>query len=99
VQRVFREAVSGVPDPRALSLLDELAGGADAAAWRASGVTQPSLPFHPLQLHKGDVRLSFFSMVVTVGAPTDVTAQELRVEALFPGDDVTERFARERLAE
>jgi hypothetical protein len=56
------------------------------------------LPFHPVQFQKGPLRLTFFSMVVTVGAPLDVTAQELRIEAFFPADDATERFAREHLA-
>ena len=28
--------------------------------------------------------LRFFSVVSTIGAPIDVTAQELRVEAFFP---------------
>jgi hypothetical protein len=36
-------------------------------------------------------------MVTTVGAPLDITAQELRIEAFFPADDATERFARDRL--
>jgi hypothetical protein len=36
-------------------------------------------------------------MVTTVGAPLDITAQELRIEAFFPSDDETERFARQEL--
>jgi hypothetical protein len=28
-------------------------------------------------------------VISTIGAPTDVTAQELRVEAFFPADDQT----------
>jgi hypothetical protein len=36
-------------------------------------------------------------MVTTVGAPFDITAQELRIEAFFPADAATERFAREHL--
>jgi hypothetical protein len=56
------------------------------------------LPFHPVQFRKGTLNLSFFSMVTTVGAPFDITAQELRIEAFFPSDDVTEQFARNHLA-
>jgi len=33
--------------------------------------------------------LRFFSVVSTIGAPIDVTAQELRVEAFFAADDET----------
>ena len=37
----------------------------------------------------GGATWSFFSVVSTIGTPTDVTAQELRVEAFFPADDAT----------
>jgi transcriptional regulator with XRE-family HTH domain len=95
VQRVFREAVAGVPDSQVLSLLEEL------RAYPGSPAPSPQvadLPFHPVEFRKGALSLSFFSMVTTVGAPTDITAQELRIEAFFPADDTTERFTREHLA-
>ena len=97
VQRVFHEAVGGVPDPRVLSLLEDL------RAYPGSPAPGPEtrardLPFHPVQFRKGTLSLSFFSMVTTVGAPFDITAQELRIEAFFPSDDETERFARDHLA-
>jgi hypothetical protein len=97
VQRVFREAVAGVPDPRVLSLLEDL------RAYPGSPAPEPEtragdFPFHPVQFRKGALSLSFFSMVTTVGAPFDITAQELRIEAFFPSDDETERFARNHLA-
>lgn len=97
VQRVFREAVAGIPDPRVLSLLEDLRAypGSPAPGPQA---TTGDLPFHPVQFQKGVLSLSFFSMVTTVGAPLDITAQELRIEAFFPSDDETERFAREHLA-
>jgi len=96
VQRVFREAVGGVPDPRVLSMLDEL------RTYPGSPVPEPrtaggELPFHPVEFRKDALRLSFFSMVTTVGAPLDITAQELRIEVFFPADDETERFARDHL--
>jgi len=92
-QRVFREAVAGVPDQRALELLSELSG---AEAQRGLG-TGNRLPFHPVVFQKDSLRLSFFSMVTTVGSPLDVTAQELRIEAFFPTDAATEAFAQEHL--
>ena len=42
-----------------------------------------------LRFAVGDVELSFFSVVSTIGTPIDVTAQELRVEAFFPADGAT----------
>jgi transcriptional regulator with XRE-family HTH domain len=95
VQRVFREAVAGVPDPRVVRLLEELR--AYPGAPPPSPEADRALPFHPVEFRKGDLALSFFSMVTTVGAPLDITAQELRIESFFPADDHTERFAREHL--
>ena len=46
---------------------------------------------------KDALTLSFFSLVTTVGAPLDITAQELRIEAFFPADNQTEQFARNHL--
>jgi len=96
LQRVFREAVAGVPDPRVLSLLEELRAYPGSPAPDAA--TPPAaLPFHPVEFRKGALSLSFFSMVTTVGAPLDITAQELRIESFFPSDDATEQFARDHL--
>ena len=92
-QRVFREAVAGVPDQRTLELLAELSG---SEAPRGVGAGS-RLPFHPVVFRKDGLRLSFFSMVTTVGSPLDVTAQELRIEAFFPTDAATEAFAQEHL--
>ena len=97
VQRVFLEAVAGVPDERTLSLLGELRVRSPESYDAGLAVESP-LPFHPVVFRKAELRLSFFSMVTTVGAPLDITAQELRIEAFFPADVVTEEFARRELA-
>jgi transcriptional regulator with XRE-family HTH domain len=94
-QRVFREAVAGVPDQRTLALLAELQGGSFAPRGLGSG---NRLPFHPVIFRKDELRLAFFSMITSVGSPLDVTAQELRIEAFFPADPATEAFATEQLA-
>ena len=94
VQRVFREAVAGIPDRQVLALLEELrAYPGSPAPHTSSG----ELPFHPVQFRKDALTLSFFSLVTTVGAPLDITAQELRIEAFFPADNQTEQFARNHL--
>jgi len=95
VRRVYQEAVAGVPDPRVLTLLEELRGFPGSPEPDLGG---GELPFHPVEFRKEGLRLRFFSMVTTVGAPRDVTAQELRIEGFFPVDEATERFAREKLA-
>ena len=63
VQRVFREAVAGVPDRRVLALLEELRAYPGSPTPRT---ITGELPFH-------------------------------RIEAFFPADDQTERFARDHL--
>jgi transcriptional regulator with XRE-family HTH domain len=96
IQRVFREAVAGVPDPQVLALLDELRAVPDAPH-PSPDTLGVDLPVHPVIFRTDGLLLSFFSMVMSVGAPFDIVAQELRVEAFFPADDDTARFAREHL--
>jgi hypothetical protein len=48
------------------------------------------MPVIPISFVKDDEVLSYFSMVTTVGTPQTVGAQELRIECMFPVDDVTE---------
>jgi hypothetical protein len=36
------------------------------------------------------VRVSYFSLVTTIGTPQDVTLQEIRVESFFPADEASE---------
>lgn len=82
--RVARETPGGVADAR----LRELAGGlVPSAADGSAGV----LPMIPLTLEKDGVALEYFSMVSTVGTPTTISAQELRLECMFPVDEAAER--------
>lgn len=81
-----------VPDEATLALLQELEAN-PMSTGPSPWVGRP-LPFHPVVFSKGDLQLSFFSMITTVGAPIDVTAQELRIEAFFPADAETDFFAR-----
>jgi hypothetical protein len=96
VQRVFREAVGGIPDERTMALLHELQAYPPAAPTEALTMGR-ALPFHPVNFKKGALELSFFSMIISVGAPLDITAQELRIEAFFPANAVTEAFAQHNL--
>ncbi|MET0836828.1 MAG: hypothetical protein ABWY97_08610 [Thermoleophilaceae bacterium] len=43
----------------------------------------------PVVFSKDGLRLSYFSMVTTVGTPQDITLQEIRVESFFPVDERT----------
>ena len=85
-----REAVGRVIDERTRELLDALMaclGPATAGVVAAAD----DLPMIPLSFEKDGIVLSYFSMVSTVGTPTTVMAQELRLECMFPADKDTER--------
>jgi transcriptional regulator with XRE-family HTH domain len=88
--RVHREALGHVIDERTKALLAELSQypGVEAK-WRAPS-PDDAMPMIPLTLVKDGVTLNYFSMVTTVGTPQTVTAQELRLECMFPADDKTE---------
>jgi transcriptional regulator with XRE-family HTH domain len=85
------------PDPAVRALYHELVKlrglGSPCAP---EGALPVALPIH---LRKDGVELRYFSAITTLGTAHDVTAQELRIEALFPMDDATRAFARRLAAE
>lgn len=93
--RLQREAVGHVLDERSRQLLDALLaypGGPDAGD--AAVDDTPYLPMIPLGFRRGGRTLNYFSIVSTVGTPTTIAAQELRIECMFPADAATERDHR-----
>jgi transcriptional regulator with XRE-family HTH domain len=88
--RVYREALGHVIDEKTKALLAELSQYPGVKPeWRApsSGYAMPMIP---LSFVKDGVTLNYFSMITTVGTPQTVTAEELRLECMFPADDSTE---------
>ena len=51
-----------------------------------------NLPIMSLILEKNSRKASFFTMIATLGTPLDLTAQELRIEFLFPSDEETKQL-------
>jgi transcriptional regulator with XRE-family HTH domain len=98
IQRVYRETVGRVVDEKTRELLTALLAYPDVKAeWKSPKVlgamaVTSSMPVIPLSFVKDDKVLNYFSMVTTVGTPQTVAAQELRIESLFPADEVTERY-------
>jgi transcriptional regulator with XRE-family HTH domain len=93
LQRIAREAVGRVTDSDSQALITALLAypGVKAEWPNAKAVsTTPALPMIPLAFNHGGATLRYFSMVTTVGTPQTVTTQELRVECLFPVDEVSE---------
>jgi transcriptional regulator with XRE-family HTH domain len=73
-------------------LLIELASYQDPALdWNTETMLVPVLP---IEIVKDGVRISLFTVIATFGTAQDVTADELRIETLFPADAATERLLR-----
>ncbi len=62
--------------------------------WRLAEVWTPLAPVLPTRLGLGGVTLSFITMLASFGTPLDLTADNLRVECLFPADAFTDGFLR-----
>lgn len=93
IQRIYRELVGRVMDDRTKALLAQLRAYPEVEPRWHSAVALGAasvLPVIPIAFVKDGTVLRYFSMVSTVGTPQTVTAQELRVECLFPADDETE---------
>jgi transcriptional regulator with XRE-family HTH domain len=50
----------------------------------------------PLQLRHPDRELTLFSTISVLGAPLDVTLDEIAIESFFPADDATSAYLRDR---
>jgi transcriptional regulator with XRE-family HTH domain len=84
LQRVRREAVGQVLDARLQELLNQLREYPGVAALKPP--LGPQSPVLPIVFRRGEQRFSYFSLITTVGTPQCITAQELRVECMFPAD-------------
>ncbi len=75
------------------AVLDDLAPLQDPAILR-SPADAALMPVTPFNLLVNGVTLSMFAVVATFGTAQDVTADELRIETLFPADAETEALLR-----
>ncbi len=92
IHRVHREAVGGVPDVETARLLAYALAQPDVPpAWQRPDFATTPVPLVPVEFAKDGLKLSYFSLVTTVGTPQDVTLQEIRLEAFFPTDSATEQ--------
>ncbi|TCC44249.1 hypothetical protein E0H75_35960 [Kribbella capetownensis] len=90
LERAAREAVAGVFDRETAELVRRLRSRPDVSAvLTGPSVTAPSVPVIDVQFALGDLEVELFSVVSAIGTPTDVTAQELRVEDFFPANQPT----------
>jgi len=89
-QRVYRESVGRVIDDRTRQLLTALLAYPDVKAEWKDPIVLSAMPVIPIGFVRGDCLLNYFSMVTTVGTPQTIAAQELRIECMFPADEMTE---------
>jgi transcriptional regulator with XRE-family HTH domain len=82
LQRVRREAVGQVVDVGVAKLLERLRDYPGVAQLKPP--LTPQSPVLPIVFRRGSERFSYFSLITTVGTPQCITAQELRVECMFP---------------
>jgi transcriptional regulator with XRE-family HTH domain len=93
LQRVYREAVGHVIDKKTIELVNDLKkypGVEDLSMAQKSPV-----PILPITFVKGSKKFSYFSMISTIGTPHCITAQEFRIECMFPAE-CGENTQRER---
>ncbi|QWT21384.1 helix-turn-helix transcriptional regulator [Bacillus sp. NP157] len=93
LQRVRREAVGRAVDEATRQLIATLRaypGVEESLETSASA----DLPVIPLTLADGTRKLSYFSLVTTVGTPRTPGPQELRLECMAPVDEATEAWHR-----
>ena len=82
LQRVDREAIGHATDTRTIELLDHLRKYPGVRGLSVPRKRQD--PVLPINFVRGGERISYFSMISTVGLPQDITAQEFRIECMFP---------------
>ena len=82
LQRVHREAVGHVLDKKTIELLNDLKKYPGVKDLNTSVKSQ--VPVLPITFVKGSERYSYFSLISTVGTPQCITAQEFRIECMFP---------------
>ena len=64
----------------------------DDMTWAAGDAAL--VPVLPIDIEKDGLRISLFTVIATFGTAQDVTADELRIESLFPADASTEALFR-----
>ena len=82
LQRVYRETIGRVTDTRTMELLGHLMKYPEVKELSVPRKSQA--PVLPITFVRGEERISYFSMISTVGLPQDITAQEFRIECMFP---------------
>jgi transcriptional regulator with XRE-family HTH domain len=88
--RLEREATDRPGDKGLEALLEEvLAYPGVADLHRYPELPTPDDLLLPIHYRNGDLDLRLFSTIATIGAPYDITLEELRLETFFPADEAS----------
>lgn len=86
--------ISAMPSDRRLKdLLRKVLDFPDArTCWEKRSLSSSPLPLLTTNFRNAKTELRFFSTISTLGTTNDITLEELRIECLFPADDLTTAF-------
>jgi transcriptional regulator with XRE-family HTH domain len=92
VKRVYREAISNDKSQHPMQLYQELMTYPDVPQlWKLSNSHTWQMPLLTVNFLKDGLNLNFFTAIATLGTPQDIMLQELRIETLFPADEITQQ--------
>jgi transcriptional regulator with XRE-family HTH domain len=92
LQRVHREVNSSIESEQSALLFDQLISYPGVFdLWNSSNQSTHNDLILTTHFKKHDLDLRFFATISTLGTPYDITLQEMRIECLFPADEVTEK--------
>ena len=93
LQRLHREAFAEGENEQSTAILNELISYPDVSPiWQHSQRSSQNSLLLTVHLKRDQLELEFFSTIATLGTPYDITLQELRIECLFPADEITEQY-------
>ena len=90
IRRVHREAIAAGENSLSELLFQEVLKFPDIKTlWQSNDHETWQVPLLTVKFEKEGHVLAFFSTLATLGTPYDITLQELRIECLFPADEIT----------
>ena len=91
IKRVYREAIANDKSQQPRQLYQEFMTYPDVPQlWKLSNSHTWQLPLLTVNFLKDGLNLNFFTAIATLGTPQDIMLQELRIETLFPADEITQ---------
>ncbi len=91
IKRVYREAIANENSAQPRQLYQEFMTYPDVPQlWKLSNSHTWQMPLLTVNFFKDGLNFNFFSAIATLGTPQDIMLQELRIETLFPADQITQ---------